>query len=54
MRVIWISGKAQHGKTTTAEALLEYYSVKHPEKKVVFVNYGDLLKYIAKAFFNWN
>lgn len=54
MRVICISGKAQHGKTTTAEALLEYYSVKHPEKKVVFVNYGDLLKYIAKAFFNWN
>lgn len=54
MRVICISGKAQHGKTTTAEALLEYYNVKHPEKKVVFVNYGDLLKYIAKAFFNWN
>ena len=52
MKVICISGKAQHGKTTTANCLLDCY--KKTGHKVLFTNYGDLLKYIAKAFFNWN
>lgn len=52
MKVICISGKAQHGKTTTANCLFDCY--KKTGHKVLFTNYGDLLKYIAKAFFNWN
>lgn len=52
MKVICLSGKAQHGKTTAANCLLDYY--KKTGYKVLFTNYGDLLKYIAKAFFNWN
>lgn len=52
MKVICVSGKAQHGKTTMSNCLLDYY--KNTGYKVLFTNYGDLLKYIAKAFFNWN
>lgn len=52
MKVILISGKAQHGKDTCALYLQDILS-KHG-KKVLVAHYGDLLKYICKQFFGWN
>lgn len=51
-RFICISGKAQHGKDTTANILLEGLQAKG--KKVLIVHYADLLKFICKSWFNWN
>ena len=53
MKIICISGKAQHGKSTCAEAMREELE-KTTALRVLVTNYGDLLKYIAKAYFNWN
>lgn len=53
MQVICVSGKAQHGKSTCAEAMREELE-KTTALRVVVTNYGDLLKHIAKAYFNWN
>jgi hypothetical protein len=52
MKVIVISGKAGHGKDTLASFLKEV--LEQEGKKVLIAHYGDLLKYICKAFFNWN
>ena len=52
MRVICISGKAQHGKDTSAEMLKEM--LEADGYKVLIAHYGDLLKYICTAFFGWN
>ena len=52
MKVILISGKAQHGKDTVA-GLLEKQLVKLKER-VLLTHYADLLKYICKAFFGWD
>jgi hypothetical protein len=52
MKIINISGKAQHGKDTTALILKEKLQLKN--KKVVIAHYADLLKYEAKQFFNWD
>ena len=52
MQVICISGKAQHGKDTTAgivKNLLEYM-----DHKVLIMHYADLLKYICKTYFGWD
>ena len=52
MKVICISGKAQHGKDTTAGLMKEM--LQADGYKVLIVHYGDLLKYICKSFFDWN
>ena len=52
LSIIYISGKAQHGKDTTAKLLKS--ALECSNKKVLITHYGDLLKYICKAFFNWN
>lgn len=49
---ILISGKAQHGKDTSARFFEEYLTSYG--KKVVIAHYADLLKYICKMFFEWN
>lgn len=52
MKVICISGKAQHGKDTVAKMLkgiLERYG-----NRVLITHFGDLLKYICKSFFKWD
>lgn len=52
MRVICISGHAQHGKDTTAQMirhLLWGYG-----KKVLIIHNADLLKFMCKQLFNWN
>lgn len=52
MKVILISGKAQHGKDTTAGFLKEV--LEEQGKKVLICHYGDLVKYICKTFFGWD
>lgn len=52
MKVILISGKAQHGKDTTAgflSIILEALG-----NRVLVTHYGDLVKYICKTFFDWD
>jgi hypothetical protein len=52
LKVILISGKAEHGKTSTAYILED--CLKSSGKKVIIANYGDLVKYTCKTFFGWN
>ena len=52
MKVICISGKAQHGKDTTAGILKEFMELDG--YKVRIIHYADLLKYICKTYFDWN
>lgn len=53
MKVILISGKAQHGKDTTASMMKQYLEENY-NRRVLITHYADLLKYICKAFFDWN
>ena len=52
MKIVCISGKAQHGKDTSAEFLKQFLADKG--YSVLICHYGDLVKYVCKAFFNWN
>ena len=52
MKVICISGKAQHGKDTTASLIQE--CLEQHGKRVLVAHYADLLKYICKTFFGWD
>lgn len=52
MKVICISGKAQHGKDTSAQFLQQ--KLESEGHSVLLTHYGDLLKYICRSFFNWN
>ena len=51
-KVICISAKAQHGKDTTATILKS--ALEERGNKVLIAHYADLVKYIAKEFFDWN
>ena len=52
MRLVCISGKAQHGKDTTAQIFAEKFT--QSGKKVLVTHYADLLKWMCKNYFNWN
>ena len=52
MKVICISGKAQHGKDTTAGMMKE--ALQSDGYKVLVAHYADLLKYICRTFFGWD
>ena len=52
MRIIAISGKAQHGKDTTALFLKQ--ALEADRYKVLITHYADLLKYMCKQFFGWD
>lgn len=52
MKVILISGKAQSGKDTFAKYAKNYFEQNN--KRVLITHFGDLVKYTAKTFFNWN
>ena len=52
MKVILISGKAQHGKDTTAGFLRE--TLEADGFKVLVTHYGDLVKYVCRSFFGWD
>ena len=50
--IIFISGKAQAGKTTTAYLMQK--NIEANGKCAVIINYADLLKYICSAYFYWD
>lgn len=52
MKVILISGKARHGKDTTATFLKD--ALEADGNSVLIAHYGDLVKYVCKTFFGWN
>lgn len=52
MQVIVISGKARHGKDTTAGFLKS--ALEADGNSVLVAHYGDLVKYVCKTFFGWN
>lgn len=52
MRVIGISGKAEAGKTTLANILKDLLETQN--KKVLLINYGDFVKFIAKQYYSWS
>lgn len=52
MNIVCISGKAQHGKDTSAGIIKEM--LEERGEKVLIAHYGDLVKYICKTFFDWN
>lgn len=51
-KVICISGKAQHGKDTSATILKSI--LEERGNKVLIIHYADLLKYLCKEYFGWN
>ena len=52
MKILAISGKAQHGKDTFAKLLAD--NLKEKGNNVLVTHYADLLKYICENFFEWN
>lgn len=52
MKIIGIAGKSESGKTTFANMLKEELELR--DKKVLMINYGDFVKFIAKQYYNWN
>ena len=51
-KIICISGKAQHGKDTTA--CIFSAALEDRGNKVLTFHYADLLKYLCKEYFGWN
>ena len=51
-KFICISGKARHGKDTTAAMIAEHFEKRG--KSVLITHFADLLKYICKTFFAWD
>lgn len=52
MKVILISGKARHGKTTVADMMKE--ALEESGYKVLIANYGDAVKDVCKHYFGWD
>lgn len=51
-KVICISGKAQHGKTTTANLMKNY--LEDRDERVLITSNAGLVKYVCKTFFGWD
>ena len=47
MKIVCISGKAQHGKDTTAKLLEEILEAQG--NRVLIAHYGDLVKYVCRT-----
>ena len=52
IKIILISGKARHGKDSTAKFIKQRLEAKG--NKVLITFFGDLLKYILTKYFNWD
>ena len=52
MKVVTISGKAQHGKDSAASILKGI--AKDNGERVLVTHYADLLKYVCRTFFDFN
>ena len=51
-KFLCLSGKAQHGKDTSAELILA--KITETGKKAVIIHYADLLKHLCTKYFGWN
>lgn len=52
MKLICISGKAGHGKDFAGGLIKK--DLESRGERVVISHYADLVKYVAKSFFDWN
>lgn len=52
MIILCVSGKAQHGKDTSATII--YDKIVAAGKKALIIHNADLLKFMCKQFFGWN
>jgi len=52
MKIILISGKAQHGKTSTAIILEKHMTLAG--KRVVRISFADYVKYICSKYYGWD
>lgn len=52
MKIICISGKAQHGKDTSAQILQNYLTSRGYD--AIIVHFADPLKYVCKEYFRWD
>jgi hypothetical protein len=52
IKILAVSGKAQHGKDTFANIL--YEELTNTGHRVLLTHYADLLKFICKSLFNWD
>lgn len=52
MKIIGIAGHAESGKSTFANFLKEALELKN--YRVLLINYGDYVKFIAKQYYNWD
>lgn len=52
MKILTISGQAQHGKDTTAQILKE--KLEKLQYKILIIHYADFVKYVCKQYFNWD
>ena len=52
IKIVTISGKAEHGKDSTAIWLKEFLELNN--KRVLIMHYADLLKFYATIYFGWN
>ncbi len=51
-KIIGIAGHAESGKTTFAKILKT--KLEEQKEKVLLINYGDFVKFIAKEYYGWN
>ena len=52
IKIILISGKAQHGKDTFADMLSTQFA--NDGKKVIVAHYADYLKHLCRSYFGWD
>lgn len=52
MKVYLISGKARHGKDTTANYFVKHYEING--KKACVMHIGNYIKHFAKDYFGWD
>ncbi len=52
MKVVCLSGKAQHGKDSFANAISDQLSKKG--QRVLIYHHADYLKYLCKQYFGWD
>jgi len=52
MKVILISGKAQHGKTSTAIILEKH--MKRAGYRALHINFADYVKFVCSRYFGWD
>lgn len=53
-KIILISGKAEHGKTTLAELLKKSILEEYPDRKVTSMSYATTIKDYVKKYFGWD